>query len=71
MATVTWSEKSLSDLEEIYEYIALDSPFYAQHQVTKVIVAVERLMIFPTSGRSLPEFPASPLREVIVDPYRI
>jgi toxin ParE1/3/4 len=32
---------------------------------------VERLLTFPTSGRSLPEFPASPLREVIVDPYRI
>jgi Plasmid stabilization system protein len=36
-----------------------------------VIAAVERLAIFPTSGRPLPEFPTSPLREVIVDPYRI
>lgn len=71
MATVTWSEKSLSDLEEIFDYIALDSPFYAQHQVTKVVAAVERLATFPTSGRPLPEFPTSPLREVIVDPYRI
>ncbi|ABQ25607.1 type II toxin-antitoxin system RelE/ParE family toxin [Geotalea uraniireducens] len=26
---------------------------------------------FPTSGRNLPEFPDSPYREVIVDPYRI
>lgn len=71
MATVIWSEKSVSDLEEIFDYIAMDSPFYAQHQVEKIIASVERLLIFPTSGRSLPEFPASPFREVIVDPYRV
>ena len=71
MATITWSEKSVSDLEEIFDYIAIDSPFYARHQVEKIIASVERLMTFPTSGRSLPEFPVSPFREIIVDPYRI
>ena len=71
MATVIWTEKSLNDLEDIYDYIAADSPFYARHQIEKVIVSVERLSEFPTSGRNLPEFPASPYREVIVDPYRI
>lgn len=71
MATIIWSEKSVSDLEEIYDYIALDSPFYAQHQVEKIIASVERLLPFPTSGRPLPEFPAFPFREVIVDPYRV
>lgn len=71
MATIIWSEKSVSDLEEIFDYIAIDSPFYAQHQVEKIIASVERLLTFPTSGRPLPEFPASLLREVIVDPYRV
>lgn len=71
MATVIWSEKSVSDLEEIFDYIAIDSPFYAQHQVEKIIASVERLLAFPSSGRSLPEFPASPFREVIVDPFRV
>ncbi|GAB7025373.1 type II toxin-antitoxin system RelE/ParE family toxin [Geotalea toluenoxydans] len=71
MATVIWSEKSVSDLEEIFDYIAIDSPFYAQHQVEKIIASVDRLHAFPTSGRPLPEFPASHLREVIVDPYRV
>ena len=71
MATIIWSEKSVSDLEEIFDYISIDSPFYAQHQVEKIVSSVERLLTFPTSGRSLPEFPTSPLREVIVDPYRV
>ena len=71
MASITWSEKSVADLEEVYDYIAMDSPFYAQHQVEKIIASVERLPTFPASGRPLPEFPATPLREIIVDPYRI
>ena len=71
MAAVIWTEKSVADLEDIFDYIAIDSPFYAQHQVEKIIASVERLLTFPDSGRHLPEFPESPLREIIVDPYRI
>lgn len=58
-------------MEKIFDYIAIDSTFYAQHQVEKIIASVQRLATFPTSGRSLPEFPASHFREVIVGPYRI
>jgi len=71
MAAVIWTEKSLTDLEDIFDYIAADSPFYARHQVEKIIASVERLQTFPSSGRPLPEFPDSPFREIIVDPYRI
>lgn len=71
MAAVIWTEKSLANLEDIFDYIAVDSPFYARHQVEKIIASVERLQTFPNSGRSLPELPASPYREIIVDPYRI
>jgi toxin ParE1/3/4 len=71
MAAVIWTEKSLADLEDIYDYIAADSPFYARYQVEKIVASVERLQEFPGSGRPLPEIPASPFREIIVDPYRI
>jgi toxin ParE1/3/4 len=71
MAAVIWTEKSLADLEDIFDYIAADSPFYARHQVEKIIASVERLQAFPISGRPLPEFPDSPYREIIVGPYRI
>lgn len=71
MAAVIWTEKSLTDLEDIFDYIAADSPFYARHQVEKIITSVERLQAFPSSGRPLPEFPDSPFRELILDPYRI
>jgi toxin ParE1/3/4 len=51
MAAVIWTEKSLADLEDIFDYIAADSPFYARHQVEKIIASVERLQAFPSSGR--------------------
>jgi|GEM_PF-3379455 len=38
MATVIWAEKSLTDLEDIYDYIAADSPFYARHQIENYCV---------------------------------
>lgn len=71
MAALIWSEKSLADIEDIYDYIAADSPFYARHQVEKIVASVERLAEFPESGRTLPEFIRLPYREVIVDPYRV
>lgn len=71
MAALIWSEKSLADIEDIYDFIASDSPFYARHQVEKFIATAERLRDFPESGQPLPEFPLFPHRELIVDPYRI
>ena len=61
----------MSDVEDIYDYIASDSHFYAKHEVEKIISAAEALREFPESGRSLPEFPDLPHRELIVSSYRI
>lgn len=38
-----------------------------RHKAEKCLL---RLIKFPESGRSLPEFPDLPFREVIVQPYR-
>ncbi|MBI5676454.1 MAG: type II toxin-antitoxin system RelE/ParE family toxin [Nitrospirae bacterium] len=71
MAELIWSEKSLLDVENIYDYIARDSPLYARYQVESISASLERLCVFPESGRHLPEFPQLPHREVIVDNYRV
>ena len=36
---VEWSPEALEDIEEIYNYINKDSPFYAQTVVEKIITA--------------------------------
>lgn len=71
MARLTWAEPALSDLEEIAEYIALDSPAAASRYVRKVFDAVERLKKYPSSGKRPPELAGSPYRELVVPPCRI
>ena len=71
MARLIWAEPALSDLDEIAEYIALDSPKAASRFVQEVFATVERLIQFPSSGRRPPELLQTPYREVIVSPCRI
>jgi toxin ParE1/3/4 len=71
MAKLIWTEKAIGSLEDIYDYIAADSPFYARFQIERILEAVERLNQFPESGRKLSELPHLPHREIIVDAYRI
>ena len=71
MAEIIWSEEAISDLEDIYDYIARDSPWYARQQVERIGNVAQRLRQSPESGRHLPEFPRLPHREVIVGNYRV
>lgn len=52
------------------EYIRMDSPEAARNFREKAETVLGRLVDFPESGRSIPEFPDLPHREVIVRPYR-
>jgi plasmid stabilization system protein ParE len=76
MATeIRWSEKASSNLQHIHDYIASDSPYYAERFITKLVLSVEKqLRNQPLSGRSVPEFDGTLLgylREVIFKGYRI
>lgn len=71
MAELIWSDRALSELENIFDYIASDSHLYAQYTVQNIFKAAERLQTFPESGRHLPEFPNLPHREVILGNYRV
>lgn len=51
-------------------YIREDNPSAAIAFQRKAEESLARLRSFPESGRSLPEFPDLPFREVIVKPYR-
>ncbi len=71
MAGLIWGDVAVSDLEGIYDYIARDSHQYARHQIERIHQSTERLRQFPESGRTVPEFPHLPHREIIVDNYRV
>jgi len=54
----------------VIAYIGADSPSAAVAFRDKALNTLSRLRDFPDSGRTLPEYPALPFREVIAAPYR-
>ena len=71
MARIIWSPKSLCQLDEIAEYIAVDSPTQAKRVVQRVLGTTERLATFPESGAFAPEFPDDNVREILAFRFRI
>jgi addiction module RelE/StbE family toxin len=68
---VRWTPQAADDLQAIYDFIARDSPHYAQLTVEDILAAINRLERFPLMGRQIPERERDDLRELIKPPYRI
>ena len=71
MVKIVWTELSISDLREIFEYIADDSVRYASITANKVYQRVQPLADHPLLGRIAPEFNEKNIRELIEGNYRI
>jgi toxin ParE1/3/4 len=71
MAKIKWTPESLGDIEAIVDFIARDSIHYARMFMCKVFNSVERLELFPESGRLVPELNRREIREIIMGNYRI
>ena len=71
MAKVSWTKRSLKDLRSINTYISLDSAYYAQLFVAKIVERVDQLIEFPLSGRIVLEKNDPTIRELIEGNYRI
>ncbi|MEM6326918.1 MAG: type II toxin-antitoxin system RelE/ParE family toxin [Bacteroidota bacterium] len=71
MARVIWSPQALADLTSIGDYLAQESPAFAQSFVDGAFDAVARLEVFPRSGRVVPGLDEPDLRELLYRGYRI
>lgn len=71
MVKIVWTDLAIRDLKSIHDYIALDSKFYAKRFVAKLILRVDQLEVFPNSGRTVPEFNNTSIRELIEGNYRL
>lgn len=67
---VKFTPSARAQFLEGLEYIRQDSLTVARRFRAKAEEVLRRLEKFPESGRSIPEFPDLPHREVIVRPYR-
>ena len=68
---VVWTETALGHLTAIRQYIAQNSPVYAERQIQRVLGRAPQLAAFPDSGRIVPELGRSDIREVLEGSYRI
>lgn len=65
MTKLRWTTQAVEDMEAIRTFIANDSDAYADLVVARLLEAVERLELFPRSGRIVPELADPRLREII------
>ena len=71
MTDIRWSPQAVADVEAVRDFISRDSPTYGALVAARIVAAVERLALFPESGRIVPEFRDPALREVVWGNYRI
>jgi addiction module RelE/StbE family toxin len=68
---IKWSPLSVERLTSIVKYISEDKPIAAIKLSDTIFTSVERLKIFPQSGRIVPELDNSKYREILVSNYRV
>jgi len=68
---IIWSPLALQKVSEIADYIALDKQLASLHWIEKVFEEVEKLSVFPQSGRIVPELNNDQYRELVIGNYRL
>ena len=71
MAKIVWTDLSVFDLKEIFDYISKDSKRYAENQVKRIKNKTSLLKTRPLTGRVVPEIEIKEIRELIEGNYRI
>jgi toxin ParE1/3/4 len=71
MVKIIWTDSAIQDLDDIGNYIAKDSPRYAEVTIERLFYSVDILENFPSAGKMVPEFENESIREIIRGNYRI
>jgi toxin ParE1/3/4 len=68
---VRWSRPATMDLQQIHDYVAKDSKYYARKVVGTIVEKSEELGDFPEIGRIVPEINDPNIRELFAYSYRL
>ena len=63
---IEWTERALTDLRAIDDYIAVDNPVAAERWIGRLIAKAEGAARLPLAGRIVPEKAQADVREVFV-----
>ncbi len=69
--TVYWTRNAKRELRAIHDYIAQNSPRYAQGMVDRITRKTEQLASHPQLGAVVPQYSDASIRELLVYPYRV
>jgi len=68
---IRWSPRAASNFEDICDYIAKDSEYYAAILAKRMNAIIKDIPQFPKASRVVPEYRDENLREKIYGNYRI
>ena len=68
---VVWSLPAKKDLKSIYDYIAVDSEYYAKKVSEEFLSKADALITYPKMGRIVPELELDYIREIFIYSYRL
>jgi len=68
---IIWSPLAVEQVQDIATYIALDKPSVAIKWTEKIFNSVSQLIVFPDSGRIVPEIKRKEIRELVLKNYRV
>jgi toxin ParE1/3/4 len=68
---VVWTRLAIERASEEAAFIARDKPSAAEHWLTGLFKAIDRLRAFPHSAGPLPELPNSEYRQLVYKAHRI
>lgn len=71
MVEIRWLDEAKNDLNEIFDYIALDSKKYASRQIEKIIAKTQLVKRLIRAGKVVEEINYPDIRELIEGNYRI
>jgi toxin ParE1/3/4 len=72
MVKIIWTQRSLTDLKSMAEYISKDSVKYASMTIERLIDVTKHLETNPRIGRMVPEIGRNDkIREIIFGNYRL
>jgi addiction module RelE/StbE family toxin len=69
--SIYWSPKAIEHLRGIRDYISKDSIVYSKNVISQILQKVEAIGKSPLSGRNVPEYKQTNLRERRYGNYRI
>lgn len=69
--SILWSERALSDLRAIDDYIGRHDPRAAERWVNRLLAKAEQAARSPLGGRRVPERANADLRETYLRSYRL